>query len=175
MTNLDLPNALLGAAAGLLIQGLIVLTIAIRQYTRREFSGRIYAILPPSGGKEERWDVMRIRQAGQRLTGSIKRVKPDTERGCKWKFIGYSHGNTIVSVFFTTDPRRDSSSYGVMVMHRNPEIKDRAVWQGYYVRPDLHGLESIKNSDVARYPLIWQKQDPHVRNYATQLSPKNIN
>jgi len=165
MTTKDYFLAFIGAIAGISLQGLVALVIAAKQFTGKEFAGKLYAVLPPSGGKMERQDRMRIRQKGQRITGSIKRIRPHAERGYRWKMNGYSHGNTIVAVFFTMAPRKDSSSYGVMVMHRDPDIKECAVWKGYYVRPDLYGLESIKKADVARHLLVWQQVDPARTNY----------
>lgn len=165
MTNKEIALALIGAVAGISLQGLVAAIVALKQLNGREFAGIIYAILPPSGGKSERIDRMRVRQSGQHLKASIKRLAPSSERGYRWRMAGYTHGNTIVAVFHTTAPRKDSSSYGVMVMHRDPNVKECAVWKGYYVRPDLHGLESIKKANVARYPLIWQQVHPDNTNY----------
>jgi hypothetical protein len=165
VTAHDLVSALLGAAAGLLLQAFGFGFIALREYTRREFAGRIYAILPPSGGKNERIDRMWIRQRGQRIQGNIKRISPPSERGRQWKMTGYTHGNLIVATFSTTAPRLDPSSYGVIVLHRDPKVTDCGVWRGYYVRPDLYGLAAVDSAELTRYPYVWQQLDPGIRNY----------
>jgi hypothetical protein len=165
MTVHDLVAAVLGAVAGLALQALVAGIVAARQYSRQEFSGTVYAILPPSGGKGERIEKMRIRQHGQRIQVKIRRISPAEEAGRRWKMMGYTHGNLIVGTFTTLDPRTDPSSYGVMVLHRDPEIKECGVWRGYYVRPDLYGIEAITAADVARYPLIWQQLNPGFRNF----------
>ena len=56
----------------------------------------------------------------------------------------------IVGTFTTTDPRIDPSSYGVAVLHRDPKVRECGVWRGYYIRPDLHGIEAVKAVDATR-------------------------
>jgi hypothetical protein len=165
MTIHDLVVALLGVVAGLVVQGIGAALVALHQYTRQEFSGTVYAVLPPSGGKAERIERMRIRQHRQRIQVRIRRVSPPQERGRRWKMVGYTHGNLIVGTFSTLAPRIDPSSYGVIVLHRDPTVTECGVWRGYYVRPDLYGIEAITSADSTRYPLVWQQVNPEVRNY----------
>lgn len=170
----DVIAALLGAVASLGLQGVAAGFIAIRQYTRQEFSGTIYGILPPSGGKGERVEKMRIRQRGQRIQVRIRRISPSREAGRHWKMTGYTHGNLIVGTFSTIDPRVDPSSYGVMVLHRDPEIKECGVWRGYYIRPDLYGIKAVTTADVARYPIVWQQISPAIHNYGCEAPPASL-
>lgn len=172
MTIHDLIAALLGAVAGLFLQAIGAGLVALHQYTRQEFSGTIYAILPPSGGKAQRIEKMRVRQHGQRIQVKIKRISPPSEQGRHWKMAGYTHGNLIVGTFSTTAPRIDPSSYGVIVLHRDPNVKECGVWRGYYVRPDLYGIQAITTADITRYPLIWQQMNPAIRNFGEGVPPE---
>lgn len=172
MPDLDLANALLGAVVGLGLQWTAVGANVWRQSRHQELSGVMYQTIPPSGGKGLRHDIYRIRQSGQRLQGRAERVYPSSESTARWKMTGYSHGNTVVFSFYPSDPKRDASSYGAAVLHRNPNITDCAVWQGYYARPGMHGFDAITNAEVARYPLLWQRCEWGTHSHLSDLYPQ---
>ncbi|MGH3855670.1 MAG: hypothetical protein ACRDR6_19715 [Pseudonocardiaceae bacterium] len=171
MDTHDLLVAIVGAVVGLLLQGSVGAVIALRQFHGKEFSGVRYLILPPSGGKSERIDRYRIRQSGQNLAASISRIAPPEEAKRRWKMVGYSHGNILVGVFYPISRKSDSSSYGALVLHRDPDIKECGVWRGYYVRPDLYGLTGIIRADVARHPAVLQEWNPQIRNFSHKVTP----
>src|SRR4051794_26362113 len=57
-----------------------------------EIRGTWYAILDPFESDPKRVDRMRVHQRGQRIFGTIERVRPAGSHG-KWRFRGYIHGN----------------------------------------------------------------------------------
>jgi hypothetical protein len=158
-------SALLGALATLAIQGLVNWIIYLRESRNGEFTGVWYGILPTSGGKDERREVMRVRQKGQVLYISIKRYYPLDERGRRWKMTAYLHGNILIGVFYTTIPKKDPSSYGAILLHRDYAVKNCTVWRGYYVRPDSNTLSDIVNMRADRFPIVWQSVKPEERSY----------
>lgn len=165
MTTKDLLLALLGAVAGVLLQLGINGVKAFRQFHGQEFSGTRYLVLPEWKGKAERIDLCRIRQDGQKITAKIRRLSPPGGRKRKWKLVGYSHGNVLVGVFYPVSKYSDSTSYGALVLHRDPDVRECSVWKGYYVRPDLYGLQAIITADIARWPAVLQEWNPGIRNF----------
>ena len=123
-----------------------------------EIRGTWYAVLAPYGTSKKRVDRMRIHQRGQKIWGQIERVQP---RGtnAKWRFDGYVHGNAVVCVFYTMSPKEDPTSYGAINVHRDPA--DRAVYRGYYTRPDFESYETFIGEGLPRRPIAWQRQHPH--------------
>ena len=166
MSSHDIISALFGAVVGLALQLTGSALMALKQTAGSEFGGTLYAILSPSGGKPERIEEMQVRQRGQRISGSIRRVAPASERGRTWKLEGYVHGNVITALFFPTNPRTDSSSYGIIALHRDATVTDCGVWRGYYIRPDSHGADAVQLARPKRQPLVWQRIDPSTRSYA---------
>jgi hypothetical protein len=164
-----LSSTLLGVAATLLLQGLIRLLASIYQLRNSEFAGCWYQVCPPSGGKTERRDLVRVRQRKQIIYVNIRRYSPRSEVGRRWRMKGYCHGNILIGVFYTTVPKKDPSSYGAIILHRDYRIHECSVWRGYYVRPDLHDLSSILSANFAKHPLIWQQIEPEVHNYGEGL------
>jgi hypothetical protein len=125
---------------------------------RGEIRGVWYEILEPYEDKPRRVDKVKVRQRGQRIFGHIERLRP---RGHgKWRFAGYVHGNVVVSVFFTTTPKKDPSSYGVINMYRDPSHEGR--YCGYYTRPNFASFEAFVGSGLPRMPIVWQRQRPEV-------------
>jgi hypothetical protein len=85
-------------------------------------------------------------------------VRPVGRRG-KWRFKGYIHGNVVVCVFYTTTPKEDPSSYGVISVHREPPGSGRG-YRGYYTRPDFEPLSGFTTDGLARRPIAWQRENP---------------
>jgi len=153
-------SALLGAAVTLTLQGVLTLLTFLKESRGGEFSGVWFGVLPASGGKTDRHERMVIRLRGNAFHATIRRISPRSEAGRKWLMRGYVHGNVLVAEFHTTAPKMDPSSYGVLVLHRDPNKKDAIVWRGYYERPDSNNMSEVVNFEVERHPLSWQRIDP---------------
>ena len=158
-------SAILGAAATIAIQALFAWLVYLRESRVGEFTGDWYAILPASGGKTERRELMHVRQRRQVLRVRIERYFPPEESGRKWKMLAYLHGNILIGVFHTTAPKNDPSSYGAIVLHRDSLVKDCSVWRGYYARPDSNSLQEIISGNVERHPIVWQHISPERHSY----------
>jgi hypothetical protein len=154
-------TAAVGALASLVIQGLLSSIISAYQ-SRGEFSGRWYAVSPATGKEPERRDKLRIRRRNHTLSIVANRYYPAEERGHAWRLSGYFHGNIIVMIFYTTTPRRNPSSFGVVVLRRDPAIRETSIWRGYYLRPAEHA-----DGEAIRYPILWQRVPPEKKNYGT--------
>jgi hypothetical protein len=132
---------------------------------RGEIRGTWYEILAPCDDKPERIDIVKLHQRGQRIHGHIERLRPEkTGSNAKWRFAGYVHGNVVVCVFFTTTPKNDPSSYGVINMHRDPAHPD-ALYRGYYTRPDFAPYEEFVGEGISRRPISWQREHPDTCRY----------
>lgn len=77
----------------------------------------------------------------------------------------YCHGNILIGLFYTTAPKRDPSSYGAILLHRDYSVKTSSVWRGYYIRPDANSLMEVMAENVDRHPIVWQQVKPEVQNY----------
>lgn len=133
-----------------------------------EIRGEWFAILPEFVDREgnaqvERIDHMVIRQRGQRLFGQIRRVRPRSDDGKerRWQLYGYTHGNTVVCLFYTLSPQSDPTSYGAINVHRDPARRD--VYRGFYTRPDYDPYKNFTEKGLARRPIVWQRPDPNDR------------
>lgn len=153
-------TAVIGAAVTLLLQGIISAVLAVYQSRNGEFAGQWYSVIPPAAGDVERRDAIRVRQRGLKLSIVAKRYMPPAEKGRVWKMAGYCHGNVLVAVFFTTTPRRDPTSYGVITLHRDSATRGANVWRGNYLRPGLADLESMVRGRLPEHPIIWQQERP---------------
>jgi hypothetical protein len=164
-------SALLGAVVTLAIQGAISGLMYVRESRNGEFTGTWYAVLPASSGKAERREVMRVRQRRQVLAVSIRRYSPPEESGRRWRMTAYVHGNILIGLFYTRVPKRDPSSYGAILLHRDDSVKDCMVWRGYYVRPDGNTLAEIVDLRAERHPIVWQQLRPEQRLYDLHSGP----
>lgn len=166
-----IASALIGVVATLVVQELAEWVRSKFHAKHGEFTGRWFGILLASGGKGERHEVMKVHQRGQVLEVAIKRYFPLHEAGRKWKMTAYCHGNVLIGVFYTVVPKKDPSSYGAIVLHRDHRIKEATVWRGYYIRPDSGTLEQIANGDFERHPIVWQQDKPEDRNFGGLALP----
>jgi hypothetical protein len=156
----QLIGAILGAAVTLAVQGVVAFVNYLRETRAGEFSGIWFGILPASGGKPERHEKMTIRVRRNAFRASIRRIAPLSEVGRQWRMQGYVHGNVLVAFFYTTSPRIDPSSYGIIALHRDPTRKDAILWRGYYERPDANTMAEVVSFNVERHPLVWQRERP---------------
>ncbi len=152
--------SVLGAGIGGFIWSRGVVGVAGNWFSSRrgEIRGTWYAILEPFDPDPKRVDKMHVRQRGQRVFGTIERVRPPARRG-KWRFSGYVHGNVVVCVFYTTTPKEDPTSYGVIAVHREPKGSGGG-YRGYYTRPDFEPLSSFTSDGLPRRPIAWQREHP---------------
>jgi hypothetical protein len=157
-----LVGALVSAVAGLLLAAVWLRgTVALSGWFRQRYGevrGKWYSTLSPFDDSPERVDEMLVRQRGPRIWGTIERVRPGGHKG-KWRFRGYTHGNVVVCVFYTTF-MNDPSSYGVICVHRDP--RQPGTYRGYYTRPDFEGYEKFlpDGDGLSRRPIVWTRQDP---------------
>ena len=156
----QLWGAAIGVALTLAAQGLVAIAVYLRETRAGEFSGPWYGVLAAGGGKPERHEFMRIRVRRNSFKARVRRINPSDEAGRTWRMRGYVHGNVLIASFHTTSPRTDPSSYGAIVLHRDPRRKDAIVWRGYYERPDSNSLSEVMEYRVERYPLKWQRDKP---------------
>lgn len=166
--------AVLGAVVSLILQGCVAGIRLIREFTGREFSGRMYQILPAFASNGERIDKVRIRQRGAKLTGTIRRISPSEEVKRKWCFAGYYYGETVVVVFYTKVLRIDPASFGVMVLRRDHDIRDCGVWRGFYARPKYEGTGPPNGPGVSNNPIVWQRINPSIKNYGNHSTPTSF-
>jgi len=166
LATIDLPSAAVGALLGAALQLLLITGDRFIASWRGEFRGTWYQILPPWRNQPERIDRLTVRQRGQRIRVSVKRLGPHSETKRRWKMTGYVHGNVLVAVFYTTTPKEDSSSYGVLTLHRDTQIKESSVWRGTYNRPDTEPLDVIRQGCATNRPIVWQRKSPDNHNYA---------
>jgi hypothetical protein len=152
-----LASAVLGAVASALFLFIYQTTRDWWQSRRFEMHGIWYATLSPSPWKAyERIDKVQCRQAGDRIKGKIERDSPPAEKGRRWEFAGHTDGRIVIAHFFTTTPQKDLTSYGTLVLHKDPANRDR--WVGSYVRPALSSYGEITTGDMAEIPLRWERQ-----------------
>lgn len=166
LAAINWPSIVIGAVASVLAAGILGLIwtrgagAAGSWLSQRhgEIRGTWYGILDPFESDPKRVDKMRIRQRGQRVYGTIQRVRPPSRRG-KWRFSGYIHGNVVICVFWTTTPKEDPTSYGVITVHREPTGSGGG-YRGYYTRPDFEPFRNFITRGLPRRPIAWQREHP---------------
>jgi hypothetical protein len=101
-----------------------------------EMAGKWRQEIPPSFHRNHhRHDEIRVRhRRSGRLSAAVTRLVPSEEEGRKWRMAGFLSGHEIVLVFWPTGRVHDGTSFGVMVLHRDPDSRG-ARWHGRYVRP----------------------------------------
>jgi hypothetical protein len=156
----EIPLVLIGAAFGTIFT---ILFDTLRRWTASrggELTGPWIQKIPPGYHKNyERRDELKIRHRPRsgRITFEIVRSEPADESGRRWKGEGFVRGNELVATFRPTGAGHDGSSYGVLVLHRDPESAGSR-WSGAYLRPGTDIQRNVTAPNLAPVELTWQRQ-----------------
>lgn len=127
-------------------------------YHGGDLSGTWHQICPPSSHKNyERIDELQVHhKSNGRLVAFGKRIQPPDEPRT-WRFEGHVSGSVLVAVFMPEHGSEDPGSFGVLLLHLDPNSRT-ARWTGGYVRPSStktvwHGGKQ----QVLTHPLTWER------------------
>ena len=126
--------------------------------TRGELTGKWRQTCAVSYHKPyARVDAVRVTQrADGKVSGTVRRVEPGSERGRKWRLSGLVSGDELVLIFQPCGRNYDGSSYGAIVLHRSAHGAGNA-WCGSYVRPGTDVDRPPGVSNWERVDLTWSR------------------
>ena len=125
-----------------------------------ELSGHWREELLPAYHKPfNRVDELRVRhrRSSGRLYVQVTRKEPEEEAGRKWRMLGSARGDEAFLVFWPTGRGYDGSSYGVMILHRDPKSAGK-IWRGVYIRPGTDINKPPGESNLERIGASWIKR-----------------
>lgn len=153
-------GAIVGAIFGSILQSIVTAYSRFRRSRKGEWHGKWYEVLPPFQGLPERWDEIEIRQDGNRLSGTARRISPLRETKRKWVFEGYVSGSRMIGFFYLTDQKIDPASYVTVIMARDSHARHEAVWRGFYTRPEFLSPDAIAHGESNTGIMWWQRSHP---------------
>lgn len=163
MTIKDWIVCLIGGIIAMLLQYAVIWSDNFIRSRHGEMHGKWYEVLDEYNGLKERLDVVIIKQRGNRIYGSMKRLLPTEESHRRWCFEGYVRGNHMVVIFHIKNPRADPASYGTVVLRRDMSNRNEVVWRGCYTRPEFTSNEDIDRGSIPMGKMHWQRSRPHAK------------
>lgn len=163
MLGLSWPELIAGGIVAMALENLVIFIHAWWESRQSEWHGVWYEVLPSFQGLPERWDIVRIKQHGHRLTGRAKRVTPLDERKRKWGFEGYVSGDRMIGFFYLKNRKIDPSSFTPVIMARDVHSRHEAIWRGIYYRPQYASENDIFSGEIESGSMWWQRSNPAVK------------
>lgn len=111
-------------------------------------SGEWWQFVPGQGERPPRLDHVICRQRQEEISGTIRRLEPQSEAGRQWVFRGYVRGTVAIAAFLSVDV--DYEGYGVLLLL--PKNYATSEWDGFYVRLS-------RGRAVEQVPLDWMRSE----------------
>jgi hypothetical protein len=151
-----------GVVLGFILKPVLTHIVKYLRSCTSEWHGTWYEIIPEQHDLSERWDLIEIRQDGDTLTGTAKRIRPVTEKNRLYSFQGYTDGDRMIGFFALANRRKlDPASYIPITL-----IKDEnngTVWRGSYTWPAYSTGDDIVRGTVKTGYTWWQRDNPKIK------------
>jgi hypothetical protein len=151
MTNL--LWGVIGSVAGAVLVLLIQEILSFLKSRHGVLTGKWEQLIYNAEQEPVKKDTVKCRHIGDSLTGEIQRFYPKDQSFKKWRFQGKVRRNLFFGIFWSTDVKRNVTSYGTLQLY----LENESLMKGFYVRLKVKSDEVRFSEELTPVRFEWKR------------------